>query len=105
MRRLPRACNRNPLSYDRARATVNASTPALPAATIALRLSLVNQPRSSRLRFREFRRDYQLHRLDDQPSGPDKPAEKKTSVKQWLKGHRRDYLRAYMRWLWPHRKP
>jgi ATP-binding cassette, subfamily B, bacterial len=64
----------------------------------------VKQPRSSRLRFRDFQRDYQLKQLDDQPTGIDTPvpAEKK-SVRQWLHGQRRDYLRAYIRWLWPHR--
>jgi ATP-binding cassette, subfamily B, bacterial len=65
----------------------------------------VTQPRSSRLRFRDFLRDYRLKRVDDQPSGIDKPAaDEKKSVKQWLQGHHRDYLRAYIRWLRPHRR-
>ncbi len=64
----------------------------------------MNQPRSSRLRYRDFRRDYQLKRLDDQPLGVDKPpADEKKTLGQWLQGRRRDYLRAYIRWLWPHR--
>ena len=75
------------------------------ATSVAAQLYIVTQPRSSRLRFRDFLRDYRLKRLDDQPSGIDKPAaDEKKSVKQWLQGQRRDYLRAYMRWLWPHRR-
>ena len=64
----------------------------------------MSQLRSSRLRFRDFRRDYQLKRLDDDRSpGIDAPPSEKKSVRQWLRGAHRDYLRAYMRWLWPHR--
>ena len=64
----------------------------------------MTQPRSSRLRFRDFRRDYQLKQLDDQPSGVEKPATTESkSIRQWLHGERRDYLRSYVRWLRPHR--
>jgi ATP-binding cassette, subfamily B, bacterial len=63
----------------------------------------VNQPRSSRLRYRDFRRDYKLKKLDDQPKGIEKPAsDEKQSARQWLRGEHRDYLRAYVRWLRPH---
>ncbi|HEY0303636.1 MAG TPA: ABC transporter ATP-binding protein [Longimicrobiales bacterium] len=63
------------------------------------------QPRSSRLRFRDFRRDYQLKRLDHDGESPSdqQPAAEKKSIRQWLRGQHRDYLRAYLRWLWPHR--
>jgi ATP-binding cassette subfamily B protein len=70
----------------------------------------VNQPRSSRLRFRGFLKDYKERRLDDgAPAAlltaePQPDTAKKGLVKQWLqRGHRRDYLHAYIRWLWPHR--
>jgi ATP-binding cassette subfamily B protein/subfamily B ATP-binding cassette protein MsbA len=68
-------------------------------------------PRSSRQRYQAFVQDYKHRRLDaiaeaadkpktsDNGSGPrDAPAEK--SERQ---GKRRQYLRAYLRWLWPHR--
>ena len=64
----------------------------------------MNQPRSSRLRFREFRRDYQLGRLDDRPSGVESltpPPQKSRTA--WLRGQHGDYVRAYVRWLRPHR--
>ncbi|HEY0671955.1 MAG TPA: ABC transporter ATP-binding protein [Longimicrobiales bacterium] len=65
----------------------------------------MKQPRSSRLRFREFRRDYHARQLDDQPTGLEKPTaeESNRTVRQWLRGRHRDYLRAYIRWLRPHR--
>jgi ATP-binding cassette, subfamily B, bacterial len=76
----------------------------LTAATSHPQLTGVNQPRSSRLRFREFQRDYHLKRLDDQPPGIERPVgEPKKSVREYLRGRHRDYLRAYVRWLWPHR--
>jgi len=61
-------------------------------------------PRSSRHRYRLFVRDYRNGQLED----PDNPVERKpgeaapapppsSSVK------RRDHLRDYLRWLWPHR--
>ncbi|HET9441411.1 MAG TPA: ABC transporter ATP-binding protein, partial [Longimicrobiales bacterium] len=65
----------------------------------------MKQPRSSRFRFREFRRDYHARQLDDQPAGIEKPSseESSTTARQWLRGRHRDYLRAYIRWLRPHR--
>src|SRR5207247_234208 len=48
--------------------------------------------RSSRQRYLGFVRDYKQHRLDD--------AAEKGSLKS---GKRREYLREYVRWLWPHR--
>jgi ATP-binding cassette, subfamily B, bacterial len=70
--------------------------------------------RSSRQRYKHFVRDYRDRRLDartDEASGkrpiaegvkaePGKPEEEKTAL---LGGKRREYLREYLRWLWPHR--
>src|SRR5688572_27751891 len=67
----------------------------------------MRQPRSSRHRFRGFLQDYKLQRLDDGDSPADnpKPKEEKGSLAaRWLgKGQKRDYLRSYLHWLWPHR--
>jgi ATP-binding cassette subfamily B protein/subfamily B ATP-binding cassette protein MsbA len=57
------------------------------------------RPRSSRQRYRNFVQDYQEGKLYDPPSAdkgtpaPDPPH----------RGQHRQYLRAYLRWLWPHR--
>src|SRR5262245_3210873 len=69
--------------------------------------------RSSRQRYRYFVRDYQDGRLDDrtdEASGK-RSIEAGTSVEgsvpetkpTLLGGKRREYLREYLRWLWPHR--
>src|SRR5262249_11986113 len=69
--------------------------------------------RSSRQRYRAFVRDYKQRRLDD----PDEPAKEKKSAepsnqeaksangesKPKDRGKRREYVREYARWLWPHR--
>src|SRR4051794_1950430 len=56
----------------------------------------MNRARSSRLRYQAFVRDYKERRaLDADGSAPD-PAAKEP-------GKRRQYLREYLRWLWPHR--
>ena len=56
----------------------------------------MNRPRSSRQRYRSFVNDYRQRKLDEEakssPDSPGKPA-----------GRRREYLREYVRWLWPHR--
>jgi hypothetical protein len=55
-------------------------------------------PRSSRQRYGVFVQDYKHGRLDDvQKDGDDKSAEKTR------RGHRREYLRQYVRWFWPYR--
>ena len=70
--------------------------------------------RSSRQRYKHFIRDYRDRRLDartDEASGKrliaegvkaetGQPEEKKPAM---LGGKRREYLREYLRWLWPHR--
>jgi ATP-binding cassette subfamily B protein/subfamily B ATP-binding cassette protein MsbA len=57
--------------------------------------------RSSRERYREFVRQYQARQLDD-------PAERASEASPPESGRpdrvkRREYLRDYMAWLWPHR--
>ena len=69
--------------------------------------------RSSRERYRRFVRDYKARRLDDltDPNTGQKrldeppPAggEVTASKPGLLGGKRREYLREYLRWLWPHR--
>ena len=73
-----------------------------------------NLPRSSRQRYREFRRDYRDRRLDEtleagKPGerrdgaaapGPGEPSPEPRARRRKL---RRQYLREYLRWLWPHR--
>jgi ATP-binding cassette, subfamily B, bacterial len=58
-------------------------------------------PRSSRKRYRGFVQDYKHGRLDDAEEEKHKksglPAAKSPS------GKRREYLREYLRWLWPYR--
>src|SRR5262245_29229423 len=57
--------------------------------------------RSSRQRYKSFVEDYRLKRLDDKTEANDKPA---APVQTGLpKGKRREYLREYGNWLWPHR--
>jgi ATP-binding cassette, subfamily B, bacterial len=63
------------------------------------------RPHSSRQRYRGFLQDYKLRKLDDatksgevaRTGDEDKPADGAE------KGKRREYLREYLRWLWPHR--
>ncbi len=70
--------------------------------------------RSSRQRYRGFVQDYKQRRLDEvaeasedqkklnDPSRSDeKPADPES--KSLKRGKRREYLREYLRWLWPHR--
>ena len=59
--------------------------------------------RSSRQRYKHFVRDYHDRRLDDrtdEASGKKSIGDTDTSL---LGGKRRDYIRQYLRWLWPHR--
>ncbi|MFT3879420.1 MAG: ABC transporter ATP-binding protein [Gemmatales bacterium] len=72
-----------------------------------------SHPRSSRLRYREFVKDYHSKRLDeateaDKSKKPEEVAPPDSGVtteeaKKNRKGKRREYLREYFRWLWPHR--
>ena len=59
--------------------------------------------RSSRRRYQTFRDDYRARTLDDatdQPAGAPADAPKEAKPPS---GRRREYLREYLRWLWPHR--
>ena len=65
--------------------------------------------RSSHARYRAFVRAYRERRLDDSEPGqePGKPPQDEPAPAQekprLLRGKRREYLRDYLRWLWPHR--
>jgi ATP-binding cassette, subfamily B, bacterial len=54
--------------------------------------------RSSFGRYKEFVRAYKARRLDDPAETPPKPA-----ATEGGPSRRREYLRDYIRWLWPHR--
>src|ERR1041385_2095767 len=71
---------------------------------------------SSRQRYRAFVQDYKRGRLDDRTEAGEeqKPSTDtdtvsrsdnlpKTLPGQKDRGKRREYLREYLRWLWPHR--
>jgi ATP-binding cassette, subfamily B, bacterial len=57
----------------------------------------MTRPRSSRQHYDAFRRDYRAGALDDKLAGAEAPGKPRRS------GKRRDYLRDYLRWLWPER--
>ena len=72
--------------------------------------------RSSRQRYRDFVQDYRHRRLDDEAGKPkvDKPADQTEPALEgeapsspaetsWRHGKRRQHVREYLRWLWPHR--
>jgi ATP-binding cassette subfamily B protein len=61
----------------------------------------MNRPRSSRQRYLSFVKDYQQRRLDDAAEAGADPAMPESGSKPG--GKRREYLREYLRWLWPHR--
>jgi ATP-binding cassette subfamily B protein/subfamily B ATP-binding cassette protein MsbA len=61
----------------------------------------MERQRSSRERYQGFVRAYREQRLDDEPASGT-PA-KKPEAPRPDRGKRREYLRDYMRWLWPHR--
>jgi ATP-binding cassette subfamily B protein/subfamily B ATP-binding cassette protein MsbA len=56
--------------------------------------------RSSRQRYRSFIQDYKERKLDPEESNGDKKAAEPQPARR---GKRRQYLREYLRWLWPHR--
>jgi ATP-binding cassette subfamily B protein/subfamily B ATP-binding cassette protein MsbA len=71
----------------------------------------MNLPRSSHQRYRGFVHDYKHKRLDDggekkkDAPASDKHAEASGAEQPsgLMQGKRREYLRDYLRWLWPHR--
>ena len=70
-------------------------------------------PRSSRLRYLNFVRDYKRgHLFDDEDDNkterPSEPGQAKSrppllELLGLRRGKRRDHLHAYLNWLWPHR--
>jgi ATP-binding cassette subfamily B protein/subfamily B ATP-binding cassette protein MsbA len=76
--------------------------------------STLRLPHSSRQRYRDFVQDYRQQRLDDLADSDEekqrlddsrKPAEDApaSGFRRLLRGKRREYVRDYLRWLWPHR--
>jgi len=65
----------------------------------------VRRPRSSRQRYKGFVQDYKHRRLDEvaESHGTQKPSEDAPEPPRPVRGKRRQYLREYLRWLWPHR--
>jgi ATP-binding cassette subfamily B protein/subfamily B ATP-binding cassette protein MsbA len=69
-------------------------------------------PRSSRRRYRAFRTDYKARRLDElleagdavrRTDSGEPAADTPAAGAPGKSGRRREYLREYLRWLWPHR--
>ncbi len=63
--------------------------------------------RSSRRRYSNFREDYRERQFEDESGGEQSPATKDGAKgpRTTLGGKRREYLREYLRWLWPYRFP
>jgi ATP-binding cassette subfamily B protein len=61
--------------------------------------------RSSRRLYRRFVEDYKRRRLDDESATGDdkKPEDQPAEPARGGRGKRREHLREYLRWLWPHR--
>src|SRR5437764_10284853 len=76
--------------------------------------SALHPPRSSRHRYLKFVADYKQRRLDDlgEPDKDETPSDDKATERKpaqglealgLQRGKRREYLREYLVWLWPHR--
>jgi ATP-binding cassette subfamily B protein/subfamily B ATP-binding cassette protein MsbA len=65
----------------------------------------MTHPRSSRRRYQVFLQDYKKRRLDDKGEDGEDAAQgdSQPDSRRQRRGKRREHLRAYMRWLWPHR--
>src|SRR5262245_9404779 len=63
----------------------------------------ISRPRSSRQRYRAFVEDYKLRRLDDAEDKKQPKASEPEPRSGVRGGKRKEYLREYVRWLWPHR--
>ena len=66
----------------------------------------MKRPESSRRRYLGFVGDYKAGKLEDpadQPVDSQTATEPKAPAKGLLSGRRKEYLRDYIRWLWPHR--
>ncbi|HEV2688188.1 MAG TPA: hypothetical protein VGV35_06530 [Bryobacteraceae bacterium] len=65
-------------------------------------VAVMSRPRSSRRRYASFVNDYKQRRIDD--TDQKQPGAEPASEESPNKGRkRREYLRDYLRWLWPHR--
>ena len=62
-----------------------------------------SRARSSRHRYREFRKDYQAQRLDAALDAVDRPPESEPAPETPSRDKRWYYVREYLRWLKPHR--
>jgi ATP-binding cassette, subfamily B, bacterial len=73
----------------------------------ALAVARNGHARSSRRRYHGFVRDYKAQRLDHADGEPEKrdpeKEEEEESTSRPAREKRREYLRDYFRWLWPHR--
>jgi ATP-binding cassette subfamily B protein/subfamily B ATP-binding cassette protein MsbA len=68
----------------------------------------MDRHRSSKQRYRSFVTDYKYRRLDDLGDQPKRVPEQEESARDRAlpkkdRAKRREYLREYVRWLWPHR--
>ena len=63
----------------------------------------MSRSHSSHARYRTFVQQYKDRKLDDQADGPQSPTPAPSAPRGLMTGKRREYLRDYMRWLWPHR--
>jgi len=59
--------------------------------------------RSSRGRYAGFLKDYEQGRLYDPAETDKKEGERPSESESKPRGRRREYLKDYLRWLWPHR--
>ena len=67
-------------------------------------MSPMSRAESSRRRYRTFVKAYRDRTLEDPADGEKKPKAGGTAEdKAKAAGKRREYLREYLRWLWPHR--
>jgi ATP-binding cassette subfamily B protein/subfamily B ATP-binding cassette protein MsbA len=62
-----------------------------------------DRARSSRRRYLRFVEDYRGRRLDDSADTAVPPAGREAPTTPPARAKRREYMRAYLRWLWPHR--
>jgi len=66
--------------------------------------SKANHARSSRHRYRNFVDKYKRQQLDDSSEeGEDRKPDGDKPTPEARRTKRREYMRAYLRWLWPHR--
>src|SRR5262245_9304783 len=64
----------------------------------------MTQPRSSRRRYLKFVEDYRQRRLDAETEARSrKPGDDSAGDDRAPVARRREYMRDYLRWLWPHR--